>query len=145
MIDPKPTHRRSLWPVLVPLILVVALAIVWTGLWFYAAAAAEETLDGWRAREAKSGRVYSCATQTIGGYPFRFEVRCVKPAMEKRKAEVTEAMAGNGWSIIDNDDTAKFLESLPRPAARAGAAVVLIDHTTKNGEPGNRFAIGRTT
>src|SRR5205085_10767559 len=81
MIDPKPTHRRSLWPVLVPLILVVALAIVWTGLWFDAAAAAEETLDGWRAREAKSGRVYSCATQTIGGYPFPFEVRGVQPAL----------------------------------------------------------------
>jgi hypothetical protein len=99
MIDPKPTHRRSLWPVLVPLILVVALAIVWTGLWFYAAAAAERTLDGWRAREAKSGRVYSCAEQTIGGYPFRFEVRCVEPAMELHGSEPPLALKAAGLLV----------------------------------------------
>ncbi|MEP6837132.1 MAG: DUF2125 domain-containing protein, partial [Bradyrhizobium sp.] len=30
----------------------------------------------WRAREAKAGRIYECVTQTIGGYPFRFELNC---------------------------------------------------------------------
>lgn len=32
--------------------------------------------DAWRAQEAKSGRSYDCAKQSIGGYPFRLEVRC---------------------------------------------------------------------
>ena len=30
----------------------------------------------WRAREAQSGRVYDCGKLDVGGYPFRFEVRC---------------------------------------------------------------------
>jgi hypothetical protein len=39
---------------------------------------AEKTFDGWRAREAKAGRIYACGSQTIGGYPFRFEMDCDK-------------------------------------------------------------------
>jgi hypothetical protein len=92
MINPKPASRRRLWPVVVPLVLVVALAIIWTGLWFYAASAAEATLAGWREREAKSGRIYNCGKQTIGGYPFRFEVRCSDLGMELHGIEPPVAL-----------------------------------------------------
>ncbi len=44
-------------------------------------------VDGWRAREAKAGRVYSCGTQSIGGYPFRIEVECDKAAAVFRNKE----------------------------------------------------------
>ena len=47
-------------------------------LWYYAAGKAEAAIDGWRAREAKAGRIYTCGSQTIGGYPFRIEVNCDK-------------------------------------------------------------------
>lgn len=86
MINP-PASRRRLWPVFVPIALVLALAVIWTGLWFYAASAAETTLAGWRDREAKSGRNYSCGKQTIGGYPFRFEVRCSDLGIELQGTE----------------------------------------------------------
>ncbi|MGB7259672.1 MAG: DUF2125 domain-containing protein [Pseudolabrys sp.] len=56
--------------------LVLALAAGWTGLWKFAAGKAQETLDGWRAREAKVGRVYACGTETVAGYPFRIELTC---------------------------------------------------------------------
>ena len=36
----------------------------------------ERTIEGWKAREAQAGRVYACATQTIGGFPFGIELRC---------------------------------------------------------------------
>lgn len=55
---------------------------------------------------------------------------------------VTEVMAQNGWSINDNDDVAQFLLALPRRIARHGAAVVLIDHVTKDKEGRGRFALG---
>jgi hypothetical protein len=58
------------------LILVAALIGGWSWLWHYAAGRAEATIDGWRAREAASGRVYACGSQSIGGYPFRIEVDC---------------------------------------------------------------------
>ena len=61
------------------IILVVLFAVLfggWSGLWYYAAGKAEAALEGWRAREAKSGRDFTCGNQTIGGYPFRIEVNC---------------------------------------------------------------------
>ena len=65
MREPAPVPRRRLWPVLVPFALVVVLAVLWTGLWFYAASVAEAAMAGWREREAKAGRVYACDQQTI--------------------------------------------------------------------------------
>jgi hypothetical protein len=85
MRQPGPAPRRRLWPVFVPLALVVALAILWTGFWYIAAAAAEVTITGWREREAKVGRIYTCEKQTIGGFPFRIEVRCADPQIELRR------------------------------------------------------------
>jgi hypothetical protein len=68
--------RRRRWLLFVPFALVVLLAAAWTGLWFYAAARAEADIAAWRARERQAGRAQDCASQSIGGYPFRIEVRC---------------------------------------------------------------------
>jgi hypothetical protein len=76
--EPAEPARRRLWPLLVPVVLVVALAILWTGLWFYAASAAEGAISGWIEREAKAGRVYACAERNITGFPLRIAVHCNK-------------------------------------------------------------------
>ncbi|HKZ14406.1 MAG TPA: DnaB-like helicase N-terminal domain-containing protein [Solirubrobacterales bacterium] len=55
---------------------------------------------------------------------------------------VTEAMTIHGLSLNDNEDVAKWLETLPRPAMRSGAATVLVDHVVKDKEARNRYAIG---
>ena len=55
---------------------------------------------------------------------------------------VTEAMSMNGFSIKENDDVALFLKLLPRVFARAGAAVILIDHVVKNKQERGNDAIG---
>lgn len=68
--------RRRNWRYLTLLILFAVLFGGWSWLWHYASGKAEATLEGWRAREAKSGRDFTCGTQTIGGYPFRIEVNC---------------------------------------------------------------------
>ncbi len=62
------------------LVLFVALIGGWSWFWHYAAGKAEVAISGWRAREAKAGRIYSCGAQSIGGYPFRIEVDCDKAA-----------------------------------------------------------------
>src|ERR1700681_3696141 len=74
--------RRRRWPVFLPFSLVVVLAALWTGGWFYIAARAPDAIADWRAREARAGRVYGCGTQAIGGFPFRIEVRCSDPSAE---------------------------------------------------------------
>lgn len=73
--DETPRRRRR-WPVFAPLILVLVLAAGWTGFWFYAASKAETVIAAWREREAKAGRIQTCGSQSIEGFPFRIEVRC---------------------------------------------------------------------
>src|SRR5260370_31348177 len=60
----------------VPFAVVVVLAAAWSGFWFYAAARAEADLAAWRESAGQAGRAQDCASQSIGGYPFRIEVRC---------------------------------------------------------------------
>ena len=55
---------------------------------------------------------------------------------------VTEAMTTEGMELLDNADTARWMRLLPKRIADTGAAVIVIDHTTKNAESAGRFAIG---
>jgi hypothetical protein len=58
------------------ILLVLILAGGWIAFWKYAQLKVAESIEGWKAREARAGRVYDCGTQTIGGFPFRFELLC---------------------------------------------------------------------
>jgi hypothetical protein len=69
-------RRRSLWRLFIMPVLLLVAAIAWSAFWFYAASKVDETADAWRAREAKSGRVYECAKRSLAGFPFRFEASC---------------------------------------------------------------------
>lgn len=66
------------------LVLVVALIGGWSWFWHYAAGQAQVAIAGWRDRETKAGRVYTCNSQDIGGYPFRIEVSCDKVSAQLR-------------------------------------------------------------
>lgn len=77
----RPVQRRW-WSILGPIAIVIVLAIVWVWLWYYASAVADRTLAGWVEREAAAGRVYSCGSQSIGGFPFRIEANCIDAAAQ---------------------------------------------------------------
>jgi hypothetical protein len=90
-------RRRSRWPLfLMPILLLIA-AAAWSVFWFYAASQAEVKADAWRAQEAKSGRSYDCAKQSIGGFPFRLEVRC-----EGARVTLTSQTAGAAQPVTIN-------------------------------------------
>ncbi len=78
----KSARRRPPWRVLVPAAVVIALAPGWVWGWYHAASVADRTLAGWVEREAAAGRLYSCGSQAIGGFPLRIEAHCVDPAVE---------------------------------------------------------------
>jgi hypothetical protein len=40
-------------------------------------------LDTWIASEAEAGRRWTCADRSVGGYPFRIEVRCATLSVER--------------------------------------------------------------
>lgn len=59
---------------------------------------------------------------------------------------VTDALTQEGAASKDNDDIARWHRHIPRTIARhTGAAVILIDHVTKNTDTRGRFAIGGQT
>lgn len=56
---------------------------------------------------------------------------------------VTDALGIFGAGSTDNDEIAAFMRTFPRMLARkTGAAVVLIDHVTKDAESRGRYALG---
>jgi len=55
---------------------------------------------------------------------------------------ITNVMGIHGLNPNDNADVAKFDQMIPRALADLGPAVVTIDHTAKNPQEHNRFAIG---
>jgi hypothetical protein len=61
---------------------LAALAVLWTGLWFYGAGKADAAIAGWRERESRVGRSYACDSQTVGGFPFQIKVSCTQPKIE---------------------------------------------------------------
>lgn len=56
---------------------------------------------------------------------------------------VTDSMGVFGLSTKDNDDVARWQRTLPKAIARqTGAAVVCVDHVTKDADSRGRFALG---
>ena len=77
----RPTlARRRIWPVLLPVGLVIVFAAGWCVLWYYAAGVADRARAAWVQREAAAGRLYSCGSRSIGGFPFRLAFDCAPAA-----------------------------------------------------------------
>jgi hypothetical protein len=83
----QPSGGRSGRRYVILAFLVMLLVAAWIGIWKFAAVKAQQTIDGWRAREAAAGRVYSCGAQSIGGFPFRFEVDCDRAVVLLRSSK----------------------------------------------------------
>ena len=81
------------------IVLFAALFGGWSWLWYYAAGKAEAAIEGWRAREAKSGRDFTCGSQTVGGYPFRIEVNCNRASALIRSNQPPVEIKSNGILI----------------------------------------------
>jgi hypothetical protein len=81
------------------LVLFAALIGGWSWLWHYTTVRAEAAIAGWRAREAKAGRLYTCGSQSIGGYPFRIEVNCNKASALFRSNQPPVEITTSGMLI----------------------------------------------
>ena len=76
--------------------IVVVLAVGWVWLWYYAASVADRTLAGWMDREAAEGRVYSCGSRSIGGFPFGIAARCSDASAEIKSNQPPYAVKAKG-------------------------------------------------
>ncbi|MGV3635633.1 MAG: DUF2125 domain-containing protein [Pseudorhodoplanes sp.] len=97
---PAPRRRRSIgW--LIPSLVLVIVVAGWCAFWFYAAERARDTIAGWIERETRGGRVYTCGSQALGGFPFRIEFRCNQATAEFEKARPPVTLsAGNVLAAV---------------------------------------------
>ena len=77
----NPPRRSRTWLIGLPLFAVLLLAAAWSAYWYGATTFAAAAMDKLIAREAARGRVITCDERVQGGFPFRFEVTCQRPAI----------------------------------------------------------------
>lgn len=74
--EPAPAKPPARVRLFLPFILLLVLVALWSAGWFWIRDRAGREIDGWLAREAATGRTWTCADRSITGYPFRIELRC---------------------------------------------------------------------
>lgn len=74
-----PAFRPRRLGLYLPFVLLLLLALGWSGLWLYGRQRVGSALDDFFARQASVGREWRCPDRRIGGYPFRIEVSCAEP------------------------------------------------------------------
>lgn len=68
--------RRSRLGLFLPVAFLVVLMAGWSAFWFVARARVHDAITIWLAQEAEQQRHWTCPDRSLGGFPFRFEVRC---------------------------------------------------------------------
>ena len=85
---PAPRSRRGLY---LPYVALLVVCLGWSAFWMVAAQSTESALADWFAQEEHVGRVWSCPQRSVGGFPFRIEVRCSRPGFAGRLGGMTGA------------------------------------------------------
>ncbi len=86
-LPPKPSR----WKLYLPFVAIAVVAVGWSVFWKVAAGMTESGLDDWFAQERSQGREWSCPGRSVGGYPFRLELRCAAPTFTGRVGAVAGA------------------------------------------------------
>jgi len=95
-MSPRDSGRRRRWSAI---LILLALAGLWAGAWVYGSGVLQHTIDGWKEREAKAGRVYACANQSIGGFPFGVEFDCADASAEFRSIRSPLALKAKAMRV----------------------------------------------
>lgn len=64
------------WYMFYPLTGMILVSLLWCGYWFIAFSGAKELFEAKRLEFAGRGMAFSCARESWGGFPFRFEFQC---------------------------------------------------------------------
>jgi hypothetical protein len=95
--DAPPPAWKLFWPYAA----LAVLGLTWSAFWYMASTATQRALDGWFAQERSLGRDWTCGERSLGGYPFRIELRCASAKFEGRlggaqgKASVGDLLAAS--------------------------------------------------
>lgn len=81
---PAAPRRAARFWLFAPYVMLALLAVAWSGAWFVVRGQTLDGLDAWLERERAQGRRWACPDRSVGGFPFRIEVRCPSLAVEGR-------------------------------------------------------------
>jgi hypothetical protein len=114
--DPSPTAKRPsrLGLYFVPG-LIALLTIGATAWWFVAARFADQGFDRWIASEGLAGRHWDCPSRSIGGFPFRIELRCDGFAMNAESGAIKTLSLGGFVAVAQSYDPNHVLVDLASP------------------------------
>jgi hypothetical protein len=96
----KSLTRKYRWRIFLPSMLLFLLAVAWSGFWLFAADQTGKVMDQAIAREATQGRRIVCGERSIGGYPFRIEVRCTGASVAFDTAEGPLVVDADGFVAV---------------------------------------------
>ncbi|MDB5651197.1 MAG: hypothetical protein JWL62_2717 [Hyphomicrobiales bacterium] len=94
---PQAVSRLGLY---LPVGLLLVAAILWSGFWWIGSRTANGAIDGWLASEASAGRHWSCPNRTMGGFPFRLELRCGNASLRADVEGKPVALTLGGLTIV---------------------------------------------
>jgi hypothetical protein len=91
-------HRLRAHSWLIVLLAMLAMApIGWSIFWFAKSRAAVAALTAWMAEEARQGRVWSCQSQRISGFPYTVAISCENMAFQGEAFGKTLSGTIHGW------------------------------------------------
>lgn len=70
-------------------LLLALFALIWTGVWFFAARQAGAELDALLQSERDQGRVFTCPRRTFSGFPTELTLSCVDAGFEGKDGDRT--------------------------------------------------------
>jgi len=114
---------------LLPALLVLVLAIGWSGYWFWLSSEARHLVDTEQQRLAGRGLSFDCSERAWGGFPFRLEFDCARPVFASANDGLIErAESGNLLAVMQAYDFRRLAALIDGPTTvtpRNGVAVTL--------------------
>jgi hypothetical protein len=97
--SPAPARTLSRWGLYGPFLLFGLALAGWAGFWFFARGQVEAGLARFVEAEQARGVAWACTERSIGGFPFRLEVRCAD-ITQVRQIDGVEARTSFGPTTI---------------------------------------------
>jgi len=109
--------RNSIaWRAIMPALLVLVLAIAWSGYWLWLHSKAQQLFEEQSASLAARGLTLDCSDRDWGGYPFRIEFTCTDPKFaDRRSSLIAGAEAAKLFVVMQAYDFRKAAALLDGP------------------------------
>jgi len=110
------SNRFTAWRAVMPAILVLLLALLWSAYWLWLFDMAQRRTDTELQRLAGQGLALTCAGRDWGGYPFRIEATCERPDfIDSRGGAIAQAKAESLLVVMQAYDFRKVAALLDGP------------------------------